>query len=190
MIGAIFFWLCACMAVAFGIGVVVARKPMHSAVSLVITFIAMAGLFLHMNAEFIAFILIIVYTGAIMVLIIFVISLLNLQLDEPIHVTPARRWGVALLCVFAAAFMAYLYRDPLVGFANPARPIAPAEWGAVKTVGLDLFTRYVLPFEIVAVLLTAAVIGAIILANTTGVKPVDSNGESPGQSARKPVSEQ
>ncbi|MBZ0254957.1 NADH-quinone oxidoreductase subunit J, partial [bacterium] len=79
MVATIFFWICALTAIFAGLGVIVARSPMHSAVSLIATLISIAGLFLTLHAEFLAWILVIVYTGAVMVLIIFVISLLNLQ---------------------------------------------------------------------------------------------------------------
>jgi len=165
MFGALFFWLCATIAFFFGIGVVVARNPMHSALSLVATLTATAGLFLLLQAEFIAWILIVVYTGAVMVLMIFVISLLNLQKDDPIDWNPARRWGVGMVVLFALVFLVYLFRDPLAGFFSiPQAPPTPPEWGSITVVALDLFTRYLLPFELASVLLTAAVIGAVAIA--------------------------
>lgn len=164
MLSGIFFWICSFVTLLFACFVVTARKPMYSAVSLVITLVGVSGLFLTLHADFLAWILIIVYTGAVMVLIIFVVSLLNLQLDEPIEVTSARRWGIGISVVFALSFLLYIYRDTIVGFAHPQKPAAPPEWGSAEAVALDLLTRYVLPFEIAGVLLTAAVIGAIVAA--------------------------
>ncbi len=164
MLSSIFFWICASVAFFFAIGVVIARNPMHSALSLVATLVALAGLFLQLHAEFIAWILIIVYTGAVMVLIIFVISLLNLQREEPIDMTIARRFGIGLVAIFGAAFLVYLFRDPLVGFVEPKRLIPPEEFGAVDILARDLFTTYLLPFELASILLTAAVIGAVVIA--------------------------
>ncbi|MGC9326799.1 MAG: NADH-quinone oxidoreductase subunit J, partial [Candidatus Hinthialibacter sp.] len=161
MTATLLFWLCAFLAFFFGLGVIIARNPMHSALSLVMTFIASAGLFLLLHAEFLAWILIIVYSGAVMALMIFVISFLNLQRDEPIQFNPARRWGVALVVVFASAFLVYLFRDASVGFDYPPKPAVSAEWGSAKAIAADLFTRYLLPFELASVLLTAAVIGAV-----------------------------
>jgi NADH-quinone oxidoreductase subunit J len=164
MAATLFFWICAFMAFFFGLGVIVARNPMHSALSLVMTFLATAGLFLLLHAEFLAWILIIVYSGAVMVLMVFVISLLNLQRDDPIEFTPARRWAVGLAAIFVLAFLIYLFRDTSVGFDNPLKPSVPEEWGSAQAVAKDLFTRYLLPFELASVLLTAAVIGAVAIA--------------------------
>lgn len=164
MLTGIFFWICSFVALLFASFVVTSHKPMYSAVSLIITLIAISGIFLTLHADFLALILIIVYTGAVMVLIIFVVSLLNLQVDESIVITPARQWGIGFVSVFAFGFLIYIYRDQLVGFAYPTKPPAPDAWGSAQAVAMDLLTRYVLPFEIAAVLLTAAVIGAIVAA--------------------------
>ncbi|MBN2325567.1 MAG: NADH-quinone oxidoreductase subunit J [Candidatus Omnitrophica bacterium] len=182
MAATLFFWLCAFLAFFFGLGVIVARNPMHSALSLVMTFVASAGLFLLLHAEFLAWILIIVYSGAVMVLMIFVISLLNLQRDEPIEFTAARRWGVAFVVVFAAALLIYLFRDASVGFTYPPKPAISAEWGSAKAIATDLFTRYLLPFELASVLLTAAVIGAVVIArkpDPNEINGMESTGEEP-----------
>lgn len=164
MAATLFFWICAFVAFFFGLGVIAARNPMHSALSLVVTFLATAGLFLLLHAEFLAWILIIVYSGAVMVLMIFVISLLNLHREEPIEFTSARRWGFALTILFAAGVLIYLFRDASVGFSQPAKIAVPPEWGSAPAVAADLFTRYLLPFELASVLLTAAAIGAVALA--------------------------
>ena len=131
----------------------------------VLTLVALAGLFLVLHAEFLAWILIIVYTGAVMVLIIFVISLLNLQSEVPIQFT-SRSWGVLIIAAFLTTFFVYLYRDPMVGFQGPLYRSIPSElqWGSAHSIAVDMFTRYVLPFELAAMLLTATVIGAILLA--------------------------
>ncbi|MGI6454753.1 MAG: NADH-quinone oxidoreductase subunit J [bacterium] len=162
----LFFYIFAFTAFFFSIGVIVARSPMHSAISLVLTLVALAGLFLVLHAEFLAWILIIVYTGAVMVLIIFVISLLNLQSEVPIQFTTSRSWGVLIIAAFLTTFFVYLYRDPMVGFQGPLYRSIPSElqWGSAHSIAVDMFTRYVLPFELAAMLLTATVIGAILLA--------------------------
>lgn len=164
MLAGIFFWICSFVALLFASFVVTSHKPMYSAVSLIITLVAISGIFLTLHADFLALILIIVYTGAVMVLIIFVVSLLNLQIDESIVITPARQWGIGFSSIFALSFLVYVYRDKLVSFAYPVKPPAPAEWGSAESIAMDMLTRYVLPFEIAAVLLTAAVIGAIVAA--------------------------
>ncbi len=160
----IFFWVCALAAFFAGLGVIVARSPMHSAVSLIAALIAVAGLFLTLHAEFLAWILVIVYTGAVMVLIIFVISLLNLEKDEPINYTAARKWGLAILVLFFLFLLAYIFNDPMVTLDSPEKPALPAEWGSAKSLARDLFTRYMVVVQLAGVLLTAAVIGAVVIA--------------------------
>ncbi len=164
MVGTLFFWIFACTSVMFAIGVIVARNPMHSALSLVATLVSLAGLFLQLNTEFLTWIIIIVYTGAVMVLIIFVISLLNLQKDEPIDFTTARRWGIAFIFLFIMGLFVYLFRDPLVNFDSPEKLPVEENWGSVRVAATYLFTRYLLPFELISILLTAAVIGAVVIA--------------------------
>ena len=164
MASALFFWIFALAACFFGAGVIVARNPMHSALSLAAVFVCAAAIFLQLHAEFLAWILIIVYTGAVMTLMIFVISLLNLQSDEPIVFTASRRWGIASIVLFVFAFMIYLFRADEVGFFTGAKPPVPASWGSAQEIASHLFMRYLLPFELASILLTAAVVGAIALA--------------------------
>ncbi|MEW6234997.1 MAG: NADH-quinone oxidoreductase subunit J [Candidatus Omnitrophota bacterium] len=164
MVSALFFWIFALAACLFGAGVIVARNPMHSALSLAAVFVCAAGIFLQLHAEFLAWILIIVYTGAVMTLMIFVISLLNLQSDKPISLSASRRWGIALIVLFVFAFLIYLFRADAAGFFIGAKPPVPDEWGSAQEIASHLFTRYLLPFELASILLTAAVAGAIALA--------------------------
>jgi len=164
MASALFFWIFAIAACLFGAGVVVVRNPMHSALSLAAVFVCAAAIFLQLHAEFLAWILIIVYTGAVMTLMIFVISLLNLQRDEPMVLAAARRWGIVLIVLFFCAFSIYLFRADAVGFFSGFKPPIPAEWGSAQEIAAHLFTRYLLPFELASILLTAAVVGAIALA--------------------------
>ncbi|MDP8242626.1 MAG: NADH-quinone oxidoreductase subunit J [Candidatus Hinthialibacter antarcticus] len=172
MAGTLFFWVCALTAVFAGLGVIVARSPMHSAVSLIATLVSIAGLFLTLHAEFLAWILVIVYTGAVMVLIIFVISLLNLDREEPIDYTTQRKWGLAVLVLFFLFFLAYLFSDPMVTLTTPEKPMLPDDWGSAKSLAIDLFTRYMVVVQLAGVLLTAAVIGAVVVAR----KPEDEEG--------------
>lgn len=158
------FLIFAGLAAAFSISIVISRNPMHSALSLIVALISIAGLFLLLHAEFLAWILIVVYTGAVMVLVVFVIALLSLQKDDPIVFTSVRKWGVFLTGLFGLVFSLYIFRDPLVSFIKPRRLPAPEEWGAVHSLSVDLFTKYLLPFELASVLLTAAVIGAVVVA--------------------------
>ncbi|HOE09888.1 MAG TPA: NADH-quinone oxidoreductase subunit J [bacterium] len=164
MLNALYFWFFGTLAAVCGLGVVLSRHPMHSAISLVGTMIAIAALFLQLHSEFLAYAQIIVYTGAVMVLIVFTISLLNLRQTAGNPMCPSRWWGVVFVALLLLVFSAYQLIDKSHGFAGPARPSVPPDYGQVPTVARSLFTTYLFPFEFVAVLLTAAVIGATVLA--------------------------
>ena len=155
------FWPVAVLLVASAIGVVRARNPVYAAMSLVAAFFLLAGLYLMLAAHLLAFLQVMVYAGAIMVLFLFVIMLLSLT-DAELGVP---RWTVmkwlgaigaaGLLVVIATAFRS-------VG-RGPMRPV-PADFGTVKAVGRLLFTQYLLPFEAASVLLLVAIVGAVVIA--------------------------
>jgi len=163
----ILFFIFASVSIASGIMVITRRNPVSSALFLVLNFFALGGLYLTLNAQFIAVIQILVYAGAIMVLFLFVIMLLNLgdeeRLAEKISYTKMAAVG---LCV--AVFLEIVY---IVGFSAGALPPGDiangARIGTIEAVGNVLFTSYLFPVEITAILLLAAVIGAVILAKKT-----------------------
>ncbi|MFH1742999.1 MAG: NADH-quinone oxidoreductase subunit J [bacterium] len=171
MLNTLYFWAFATIAGLCGLGVVLSRNPMHSAVSLIGTMVAIAALFLQLHSEFLAYIQIIVYTGAVMVLIVFTISLLSLQQGARVAMKPSRWWGVAFVGVFLFLFCIYQILDKSYGFGGPARAPVQPDWGNVPTVARALFRTYIFPFEFVGVLLTAAIIGATLLARRDPVNP-------------------
>jgi NADH-quinone oxidoreductase subunit J len=159
---AIFFFLFAAIAVVCGINVVVQRHPISAALSLVGVMGSLAVLYLLLGAEFIAAAQMIVYAGAIMVLFVFVIMLLNAGAEKPVK----RGWmvtvaGFPLLVLFLGLVSYIVQRGfpeaPLVRFGE-------FTGGSPKDVGMALFTRYLLPFEITSVLILIAIIGAVVLA--------------------------
>jgi NADH-quinone oxidoreductase subunit J len=144
------FILLAGFAIGCAISMVVQQNPLYSAVSLIGVFISLASLYLLLAAPFIAAVQVIVYAGAIMVLVVFVIMLLNVEQEE------RRPFGVRqglLIAVLAAALF--------------------AEATFTASIGKGLFTQYLLPFEITSVLLLMAIVGAISLARqrSSTVKP-------------------
>mgnify|MGYP005853246579 CR=1 FL=1 len=159
---AIFFFLFAAIAVACGINVVVQRHPISAALSLVGVMGSLAVLYLLLGAEFIAAVQMIVYAGAIMVLFVFVIMLLNAGAEKPVK----RGWmvtvvGVPLLVLFLG-LVSYIVQR---GFPDaPQVRFGEFTGGNPKDVGMALFTRYLLPFEITSVLILIAIIGAVVLA--------------------------
>lgn len=148
--------------VVTGISVILFRNPIYSALSLILNFFTLGVIYLLLGSEFLAIIQIIVYAGAIMVLFLFVIMLLNVVREE-------KRDEIRRLRIFAFVFSMILIAEVVAGFKagwsfrkeNLVRIDALA--GSVKNIGRLLFTDYLLPFEITSVLLLVAIIGAVFL---------------------------
>lgn len=171
------FYLFALITVIGALALIVVPNPVYCALCLIGTLFAMAGIFILLSQEFVAAIQILIYAGAIMVLFLFVIMLLNLRSDEQFHI----RWTIpkALGAVVAAVILAQFVSV----FSSPAAKLGPlgeysaerlAKEGAVEIIGDLLFTTYVLPFEVISVLLMVAVMGAVVLAKR---RPEDQGGE-------------
>ena len=151
------------IAVVASLLVIAQRNPIHSVLLLIVSFGALSGLYVLLDAPFVAVTQIIVYAGAIMVLFLFVIMLLNLSDDG----AEARHRGRALFRlgawigggVLAGELTALFLRVP---FPAPATP--PAGYGGAEAVSTTLFVDYLLPFELTSILLLVAVVGAVVLA--------------------------
>lgn len=139
--------------------VVFSKNPVHSVLYLVITFFAIAGHYLLLNAQFLAAVHIIVYAGAIMVLFLFVIMLLNLNKETEPHKN--------IFIKFAAVISAGVFMLVLVGSLRGAEMIAGTtsdpNIGLVKNIGKVLFGEFMLPFEISSILFLAGMVGAVML---------------------------
>jgi NADH-quinone oxidoreductase subunit J len=166
MLETVLFVLLAVFAVVTAILVIVQRNPVASAIFLILTFFSLAGIYLLLHAEFIAAIQVLVYAGAIMVLFLFVIMLLNLEKEKRI-VTRNRLLkgvgvllGLALLVQIGTVFQKVL----LEGTKGSFPPEKVASLGNTQAVAQLLFTDFLLPFEITSILLLVAIIGAIMLA--------------------------
>ena len=155
------------LALGCAVAVVAQRNPLYSAVSLIGVFVALAGLYMTLAAPFIAAVQVIVYAGAIMVLVVFVIMLLNVEEEvrRPLRLRYLIPVAVVLAAVLAAeaAFMLSL-RGP--GRFDPSLP-SVQEVGMTASIGTGLFTEYLLPFEVTSVLILMALVGAITLARRT-----------------------
>jgi NADH-quinone oxidoreductase subunit J len=136
------------------------RSPVHSALFLVLTIISMAGLFVLLHAFFLAAVQIIVYAGAVMVLFLFVIMLLDLKEEERRKVRKASLLGGVL----AVGALAVLFLRSLLAAAPGVSLAPPSVEGGTAALGRLLFTQYLLPFEIVSVLLLVAMVGVILLS--------------------------
>ena len=157
----ILFWLLSVMALFGALMVVVSRNPVYSVLWLIVTFFAISGHYILLNAQFLAIVNIIVYAGAIMVLFLFVIMLMNLNKEtEP----QKNRWlkiagalaGGCLLLVLVAA----LYKSEMHG---QSAEVKTGGIGLIKNLGKELFSTYVVPFEISSILFISAMVGAVVI---------------------------
>lgn len=180
------FLLFAFLALASAVVVVAHRNPVYSVMSLVVTLVSLAVLFVLLGAPFIATLQVLIYTGAILVLFLFVLMLLNIGREEP----GPSRWGQKLPAILAAlifgGMLTLLYYR---GFAGQA--LVPLDEGFVslRVLAAALFDRYLLPFEIVGLLLLVAVIAATVLARRPerGSEP---RPEAGGPSSEEPAAEE
>ena len=157
------FWLFACLMLAFGVGVVINRSPVASALCLVVSFLCLAALFIGLNAYFIGVIQVLVYAGAVMVLFLFIIMLLDLKAEQRRKFNVVAFVGGGLVALaFVAELFAVLDRLPLGRLGFPA--IASSNVDDVRQVGMTLFTTHNLPFQVVGVLILVATIGVVILS--------------------------
>lgn len=151
---------------------VVQRNPLYGAISLIGVFISLACLYITLAAPFIAAVQVIVYAGAIMVLVVFVIMLLNVEEEERL---PLRLRSLVPIAVGLAAIL--FAEAAFIIFFVDASPLTPktniSDVGLTSSIGAGLFTTYLLPFEITSVLLLMAIVGAITLARRGGLLPRD-----------------
>ena len=170
MLTSLLFILFAGLAIGCAVGMVAQRNPLYSAMSLIGVLLSLACLYVMLAAPFIAAVQVIVYAGAIMVLVVFVIMLLNVEEEErrPLRLRSLVPIAVALAAVFFAetAFIIFFVHS------SPATPVGSiSDIGQTSSIGAGLFTTYLLPFEVTSILLLMAVVGAITLARRGGLLP-------------------
>ena len=161
---AFLFGVFAIVAVTCGIMVVWNRNPMNSAIYLVVTMLCLAGFYVLLNGGFIATIQVLVYAGAVVVLIIFVIMMLNLRQEEMQREGSLPAWGILALI---GLFLVIKLGGALSPRTGETLPNAPETFGTLQDVGTKLFGPYVLPFELTSILLLVAIIGAVALSRRT-----------------------
>jgi NADH-quinone oxidoreductase subunit J len=184
MFTTLLFVLFGAMAIGCALAMVAQRNPLYSAISLVGVFVSLACLYLTLQAPFIAAVQVIVYAGAIMVLVVFVIMLLNVEEEvrRPLRLTYLIPVGVLLAAVLVgeAAFMLSLGSGG--ARITPTAPVA-SDVGLTASIGTGMFTKYLLPFEVTSVLILMALVGAISLARQ-GRSPLLA---SPGSVSEEPA---
>lgn len=158
----ILFWVFSILGLAGGIGLLLNRNPVHAALSLIVNFFSIAGLYLSLQAEFLAVIQVLVYAGAIMVLFLFVIMLLNLSVEAKQAYSPLRIAAFVVGIAFIAE-MLIVFRQALPGGGESFLK-GEFLFSSAEAVGALLMTRYLFPFEMISAILLAALVGAIVIA--------------------------
>jgi NADH-quinone oxidoreductase subunit J len=167
-IGTLFEWLVflgmAFITIVASLLVITRRNPIHSALFLVLNFVCVAVLYLLLYSQFIAIVQVIVYAGAIMMLIVFVIMLLDLQEETRagLKLVYSKVLGSLLAVLFLFGILYAVSASSLAG--KPGAYPPEKVTANVKTVGEVLFTQYFFPFEIASILLVAAIVGAVVLS--------------------------
>jgi len=157
----ILFYIFAAITVLAALNMVLQRTPVYSALSLIVVLCSLAVVYLLLGAEFMAGLQVIVYAGAIMVLFVFVIMLLNAGHEVPSHRSRIAKWvGAPLIGAFLLEMLMVIW-DQFP--STPAGPLAPLD-GSPVAIGHLLFRNYVLPFEVTSILILVAVLGAVVLA--------------------------
>jgi NADH-quinone oxidoreductase subunit J len=157
------FWIFALMTLIFGAAVVINRNPVASALSLVVSFLGLAALFVSLNAYFIGIIQVLVYAGAVMVLFLFIIMLLDLRAEEERRInwlTSAA--GLAVALILLSQIFSVVGRFKIAQKAFPS--LAGSTPDDVRNIGAVLFGNYNLSFQIVGVLVLVATIGVVLLS--------------------------
>ncbi|MFN3649216.1 MAG: NADH-quinone oxidoreductase subunit J [Armatimonadota bacterium] len=180
----ILFWILAGLSVITALTVVIHRNPMRAALALVVNFLSLAVLYILLNAQVLAALQVIVYAGAIMVLVLFVIQLLNLGgenvREDPLGIgqrLAAALLGMLLLGGIMYGINAYAGRAP-AGVSPRLQQLQQADIPQIQIIGWDLFTRYVYPFELTSLLLLVGVIGVLIFTRRRTTQ-VTQNGRNP-----------
>jgi NADH-quinone oxidoreductase subunit J len=162
------FYYLAAASIATALLAVTRRNPVHSMLWVLALFLHVAGIFLLTGAEFLAAVQIIIYAGAILVFYLFFLMLLDLP-SETAGPRFGTHWPLAAAAGAAFAVVAWYAHEPALApaaerTAGPSGYIATVPSGNIATVGMELFTRFVLPFEIASLVLLAAIVGAVVVA--------------------------
>ncbi len=169
----ILFWLLTIMAISSALGVILSRNPISSVLFLIVTFFSISGHYILLNAQFLAVVNVIVYAGAIMVLFLFVIMLMNLNAD----VEPQKGRLLQLAGVIAGGILFLVVLAALKSATVLPLEKASSDIGLIKNLGRTLFTQFVLPFEVSSVLFLSAMIGAIVIGKKEDTNTIPLKGK-------------
>ncbi len=164
MVAQLLFFFLAIGAIVGALGMLLARNPVNSALWLISNLFCVAGLYLTMNAAFIAVIQVLVYAGAIMVLFLFVIMLLNLSALPSLDEFDWRKGAAFILGMGVLAQLTYIVAMSLGVLPEPIAVETAANAATATAIGIEIFTRYAILLQVIGVLLLAATIGAVMIA--------------------------
>jgi NADH-quinone oxidoreductase subunit J len=178
----ILFYVFSLVLLASAVGVITFRNPVHSALCLVVTFFSAAGVWLLLEAEFLAIVLVLVYVGAVMVLFLFVVMMLDVDIEAMRSGFTRHFWlGIATAGVVGVEIILLVVAKGLGGGLDMQGGFVPVAADASNTteLGTALYTKYLYPFELAAVLLLVAIIAAIVLTmrRRKGLKVQDINAQ-------------
>jgi NADH-quinone oxidoreductase subunit J len=164
------YWLLAILSVTAALGMVIARRAVHCAVLLAVVMLSLAVFYAMLGAPFLAFVQIIVYTGAVLMLFLFVLMIVGISsADSTIETIKGQRLWAGLGGIGLLVLLALIVGNAVVGPAAPSTP----KFGSANVTGLAalLFTKYVFPFEVTSALLITAALGAMVLAHRERTSP-------------------
>jgi len=166
LIDTFLFYIFALLVLGGGVLTITRRSAMHAAISLIVSMLGVAGLYLMQQAEFLFAVQIILYIGGVMLLFLFVIMLVNL--DEAAKLRQFnKQWmvGIAAVALVAAQVGFFIFKGKdSFQFAAPIAPNTPAGLGNTEQIANSLFSEYLLPFELASILLLVAVVGSVVMA--------------------------
>lgn len=161
----VLFGILSLVAVVGALVTITRRHPLPAALSLIVTFIGLAGLYALLSAPLLAVLQILVYAGAIMALVVFVLMLLNVQDEDlPVNESIGKSVSLALVAIAPVFLIVWSVLNKLPADKTLANTPVPADFGTIEALGKFLYTNYLFAFESVAVLLTVALVGVVILA--------------------------
>lgn len=162
----ILFGILALLTLVSAAAMIIVKRPIDAALSFIVTLVSMAGLFALMGSAFLFAVQLIIYAGAILSLILFIIMFLNIK-DANLPDEPHKlRWmatASAIVLPFCFVLVELIFQSDL----GPAAPSIES-FGTIRTIGMDLFSNWVVPFELISILLLVALIGAVTLASREG----------------------
>jgi NADH-quinone oxidoreductase subunit J len=170
MMATAFSWLvfigAGLIAIVAALLMVTRRNPVHSALWLIVAFFSLAIIYITLNAQFIAVAQVIVYAGAIMMLILFVIMLIYLETEQELtaKITGAKTIGAFITIILFLEIVAAVLSFQVTGKRGTFTPEVLAQTGNVKSVGMVLYGKYMFPFEIASILLLVGIVGAVVLS--------------------------